>query len=50
MDDNKEIGYLRVIASNPGLGLNDKDIPQIETSVAELDTSDINSKIGRAHV
>ena len=43
MDDNKEIGYLRVIASNPGLGLNVSDIPQIETSVAELDTSDINS-------
>ena len=43
MDDNKEIGYLRVIAGNPGLGLNDGDIPQIETSVAELDCSDINS-------
>ncbi|MBO4280274.1 MAG: toxic anion resistance protein [Lachnospiraceae bacterium] len=43
MDENKEIGYLRVIAGNPGLGLDVADIPQIETSVAELDCSDITS-------
>lgn len=43
MDEKNEIGYLRVIADNPGLGLDAVDIPKIETSLAELDCSDINS-------
>ena len=40
---DQEIGYLRVIADNPALGLDAKDIPQIATSIAELNSNDINS-------
>ena len=43
MDETKEIGFLRIIAANPALGLDAVDIPKIETSVAELDCSDITS-------
>lgn len=43
MEKEKEIGYLRVIADNPTLELETTDIPQIETSIAELDSNDINS-------
>ena len=43
MDETKEIGFLRIIAGNPTLGLDAVDIPKIEQSVAELDCSDITS-------
>ena len=43
MNKDKEIEYLKVIADNPTLELDAADIPKIESSIAELNSNDINS-------
>ena len=43
MEEKQEIGFLRVMAEYPSLGLSEADVPQIAESLNELDISNINS-------
>ena len=43
MDQQSEMKHLRVIADNPNLDLEPEDFKNIETSLAQLDVSNVNS-------